>query len=290
MLLSTVVGAVQMMRSVPGATQKLACIVIWFGLANQRSRHSFALFEFLSRNLTPVLASRSTLPTLYLPYETQPEQNALAAVWSQNRGQSIGYIHGTMLTFPAHYIRPNYGAVKQIWCHGSAYPSILVQLGWSSDQIERIKSLRFRKHRDINQEPTPGSVYFPYWSGDLSFAISQIEEGKKSGLIRVQTLKPHPATGLSRTNKVRFENIIDHSPGDFDQIISIGPVSVPLEELERGSKFDVIHVPLSDAPWDSFHLDLWSNHLDVEPIAQNIHAYRLRLRQQKAFIEFNHDA
>jgi hypothetical protein len=289
LLFRTVPSTIRMMYSVPGAIQKLACLVIWFGLANQRSRHAFALYQFLNRNLTPILASLTKPPILYLPYETQPEQNALAAAWSEAQGESIGYIHGTMLTFPAHYLRPLCGAVNRIWCHGSAYPSILNLLGWSLDQIERIKSLRFRMTRGSNQEPVAGSVYFPYWSGGLSFATTQIEDGKKAGLIRIQILKPHPATGLSKGNKRRFEKIISHLSGGFDQIISIGPVSVPLEELERGTTLKVIHIPLSNAPWDSFCLDLWSMHLDVEPIAENIHAYRIKLKHQGAFIEFNND-
>ena len=290
-LLCNVPGAFRMMWSVPGTVQKLACLVIWFGIANQRSRHAFALFQFLSRNVAPVLASLSKPPTLYLPYETHPEQNALAAFWSESGGHSVGYVHGTMLTFPAHYLRPLLGAVDSILCHGSVYPNLLSQLGWNKAHVKRIKSLRFSKSRAANQQPAPGSVYFPYWSGDLSFAITQIEKGKKAGLLSIQTLKPHPATGLSKMSQSRFEKITDESPDQVhkkpDQIISIGPVSVPLEELERGSKFEVLHVPISDAPWDSFSADIWSAYLDVEPIAKYIYVYRIKLKQPGAFIDFD---
>jgi hypothetical protein len=282
-------NSIKMIGAVPGLVQKIACLVVLFGMANQRSRNAYSFYEFLAANLTPVLSSNRNPPILYLPYEVQPEQNALVSAWREGGGKAVGYIHSTMLTFPAHYLRPLSGAVDFVWCHGSAYPDVLVKLlRWSDTQVKQIASLRYAKRSAASQEPNPGSVYFPYWPGNLSFAISQIEKAAKLDILSVKSLKPHPATGLSKKDRNRFEKIMNETslrqPRVLAQVIAIGPVSVPLEELERGSDFEIIHVPISDAPWDSFSLEIWSPYLSVEPIFPGIHVFRLKLKSRGAFI------
>jgi hypothetical protein len=285
-LFVNVPSLLRMIFSVSGVVPKLACFVVFFGIANQRSRHAFKLYQLLAREVIPFLQSQKNPATLYLPYETQPEQNALAAAWREGGGLSVGYVHSTMLTFPSHYLRPNFGFVDTVWCHGLAYHDVLTILGWSNNQIKRIKTLRFSKVRNSSHDPGPGSVYLPYWSRNLLFAISQIEMGVNGKVLSVHGLKPHPATGISQADRTRFEKIIGVSGKCLPQIITVGPLSVPLEELERGTKLDIIHVPTSEAPWDSFCLDIWSKYITYEPIAEGVRAYRMRLKFSGSFIDF----
>jgi hypothetical protein len=278
---------VRMFFSVSGLVQKLGCIVVFFAIGNQRSRHTFELYQFLQTQVVPLLRSQKNPATLYCPYESQPEQNALAAAWRDGGGISVGYIHSTMLTFPSHYLRPCFGAVDDIWHHGFAYHDVLKLLGWSTHQIKKIKTLRFSKSRSVSQEPYPGAIYLPYCLGNLSFALTQIKLGVQAGVLSINSLKPHPVTGILKSDRNRFQEIINQCSKNLPQIITVGPVSVPLEEIERGCKIDIIHVPTSNAPWDSYCLDLWSNYLISEPIAANIVAYQVRLKLPGSFIDFH---
>lgn len=284
--LGTIPGLIKGLVQAKDRYQRLALVVIWCALPNQRSRHAWSLWNFLQKSS---LAKSRNLPKLMLPYETHPEQNVFAHFWQNHGGRTIGYIHGTMLTFPAHYLRPLCGAVDEIWIHGDAYTDILVKMGWDRNTIVKTPSLRFSKTRAAKLNPKPFAVYFPYWSGILRFPAEEISKAVATGKLHINELKPHPATGLHPKIKQTFEKFLLGSKTELEpgQLISIGPVSVPLEELERDTPLEVIHIPLTDSKWDSFDTELWRPYLNITPLFPKVAIYKLSLRQKGAFIRFD---
>lgn len=284
-------GLVKLSTQSRNMVELISSVIVWLSIANQRSRHSFSLFSYLLKHLKPILSEYKNPPVLYLPYETHPEQNVLAAVWQAAGGKTVGYVHGTMLTFPAHYIRPLLGAVNTLWVHGTAYKDILFALGWVESSIKIINTLRFNKTRPQITLPSEGSVYFPYWSGNLLFPITQLRRAVNKQLINIKVIKPHPVTGLPKKLERLFNGFIKTCAGSSSlikgQIIAIGPVSVPLEELERDTNYEIIHIPISSACWDSYSFDIWRPYLDAERLDLDIHAYRLRLKKPGSFIKFS---
>lgn len=271
----------------------LGTLIVWTALPNQRSRHGMQLYQDLGKNLEALsLASTSMkIPNLYLPYECHPEQNAIAAAWQKYNGKVTGYIHGTMLTFPGHYIRPFAGAADELWVHGSAYEEILRRIGWKNTVITSVPAYRFMAmpSRFID----PGSLFFPYLTGNFDDAIERIETAHRVGLLQVKVLKPHPSTGLSPAYKSRFESLmkspvnIAKTASTNDSIIAIGPVSVVLEELERKNPLRIIHVPLTREGIDSFDQDLWKDYLDVRAIAEDLPIYEITLKVNAGFINLS---
>jgi len=225
---------------------------------------------------------------LALPYEAQPEQNVLAHVWQANGGRVAGYIHSTMLTFPGHYLRPNAGAPDELWVHGSAYRKILNRIGWECQDIKQVRPYRFLN--STRSEIDISGLFFPYWSGALFFALRQVEQGVQRGALFISQLKPHPSTAISKRFNSAFSRLVSRgklADGAPKQAISIGPVSVPLEELERGSLNDVIHVPLTNAVWDSFDSDIWHEFIHTQSLFPGSHVYRLNLIVRGSFIDFD---
>jgi len=274
----------KLLSKMNGVRSRIAASVVWACLPNQRSRHAFELRKQTSQFLR---RQGDSVPPLFLPYETQPEQLALAQAWKENGGRVTGYLHGTMLTFPGHYICPQIGQLDEIWIHGNAYFDALQKCGWDKDLIKKVPAFRFRAM--VGKAAEIGAIYFPYWSGDLRYPLLNIKSAVQSGAIRVRSLKPHPSTGLPASIRVQFEQLIQASSeirvDQNESVIGVGPISVVLEELERATKFNVLHAPISSQWFDSFDNQFWQQYLDCRRLP-GCDLVELKLKSKNAFIDF----
>jgi hypothetical protein len=224
---------------------------------------------------------------ILMPYEGQPFQNTIFYLSKKiiKKIKTIGYIHSFPIALPLNYVFRQ-GSPDNLIVNGyDQYLCMIKYLGWKSNRINILKSLRFSGLRKMN-----GSIYLPYQISSEKIILSSLGKvfaNKKYAQYIYLKIKNHPLRTKSQihiklTKKIKnyLHNYDKKIIPDFS--IFIGATGSIIEALEAGSK--VIHIS-SNPLFEIYSNKLWSN-IKIKKIDEFIYEYSLI--KQGQLIKFNY--
>ena len=234
----------------------------------------------LFRNYLPGTSFRSVI----VPYEAQPFQHAIfrEAKRFSRQIETVGYLHSALAALPTDFIRRR-NAPERLLVHGIGQRRTLeAYLGWKSNSVQVIPSLRYRWNSSSNMG---GFVFLPYSFGKED-AILKAFKGfltcSAEGSLVHLTVKNHPVMDASSRHRRlvrKLSAMIAQFSGKFSEAspgkalsVFIGATASVLEALERG--IGVVHI-CSDPVFESHSETLWPL-LEVHAICKNVFRYLLR--------------
>ena len=242
--------------------------------------HNISSYNFLSKRL--ITSSKETFSKNYneilFPYEGQPFQNEIIKYFrfNYNKVKITGYIHSPPLAVPTNLIYKN-SCPDKIFLNGSdqrfCFENIL---GWPSNKIVMIPSLRFKeKVSDLNNSIfLPNVVNSPnkilnslFFINDKIVKLSNFE------------IKNHPASTRNKVNlklidKINFffNTIEKKSMNKTKKLIFIGNSGAIIEFLERG--YEVIQI-CENSLFEYYSNNIWKS-IESEEIGKDIFTYKLK--------------
>jgi hypothetical protein len=224
---------------------------------------------------------------ILMPYEGQPFQNTIFYLSKKiiKKIKTIGYVHSFPIALPLNFIFRQ-GSPDNLIVNGyDQYLCMNKYLGWKSNRIDILQSLRFSGLRKMN-----GFIYLPYQISSekiILSSLSKIFANKKYIQYSYLKIKNHPLRTKSQIH-IKLTNKIKNYLYNYDKkiipdfSIFIGSTGSIIEALEIGSK--VIHIS-SNPLFEIYSNKLWSN-IKVKKIDEFIFEYSLIKHSQ--LIKFNY--
>ena len=201
--------------------------------------------KIIFKNIKPIIL-RNDFDTIIMPYESHPFQNYLFKNIRNIKKniKTIGYMHSTQ-PFPSLNLYRD-GAPEKIFVHGSDQKFYLTKyLGWPSQTVNLIPSLRFKKQHELKIE---NKIFLPIFISNSKIYLNEFKgfllnlERKIKPLTvinhpQMQNSKPHlnlekKLNALIKANKEVFSEDSKQS-----ETLIFGATSLVLEALEREYKF-----------------------------------------------------
>lgn len=224
---------------------------------------------------------------MLMPYEGQPFQNTIFYLSKKiiKKIKTIGYVHSFPIALPLNFIFRQ-GSPDNLIVNGyDQYLCMIKYLGWKSNRIDILQSLRFSGQKKMN-----GFIYLPYQISSEKIILSSLGKifaNKKYTQYNYLKIKNHPLRAKSQihiklTNKIKnyLHNYDKKIIPDFS--IFIGATGSIIEALEAGST--VIHIS-SNPLFEIYSNKLWSN-IKIKKIDEFIYEYSLI--KQGQLIKFNY--
>ena len=242
-------------------------------------RHVDAKFidaQLIGRRFDRFLDQQSSVKRFIVAYEAQPIQQRFLDTCNRRGIETTGYLHSTLVPFPSD-VTFSPVAPQQLWVHGNSYPAILTKyLGWPSDRIKIIDSLRYHRGRTF----TP-KVFLPISLGDTERLLTEFETLLR-GLrdpIRPLEVGIHPGRlddprhqEFAKQLQQLFEEQSDHFDADgTPTCVVFGITSALFEALEN--RYQVINL-IEDPILEVYDPDLFGG-LDRTRLTDHCYAYRL---------------
>ena len=229
------------------------------------------------------LLEKHQIRNLILPYEAQPHQHNILKNIKERKLKvyTIGYMHTSLPSLPTDYIKRD-GHPDKLYVNGSDQKKILCQkLGWRSNEIKSISSMRYLKK---DKKIFKGQIFFPYYIYNEEMIFKNLKNfilNLPDGYLPKLSVRNHPSMKFSKKHtklKKMIEDFLSQNKRKFSNLkvkknisLFIGSTSSILECLERG--IEAIHICENNL-FDLYHPKIWKS-LQVKQIDQNVFKYKL---------------
>jgi hypothetical protein len=248
--------------------------------------HRISVNNTFDKNLLQILISlikTSKIKKILYPFESQPHQNfinlKLKKIFPKIR--IIGYMHTVLPPLPLEYIKK--GCEPDIlFVNGDNQKKILVnKLGWPSNKVKSIPSLRFKKK--LSGDMTK-KIFLPYFlesEDKFLILLKKLIFSKPKYFFPKLEVKNHPSMHNSKRHlnllkKINYflvqeKKFFRSSSKNKNISIFLGSTASVIEGLERNLK--VYHI-CSNEIFEKFDKFYWKD-LKVTRVQKNIFKYKI---------------
>jgi hypothetical protein len=248
-------------------------------------KHSISAESVFGRKIAAVCSKLNQVNNFSIvlqPYEAQPFQHAVYLKLKEENVsiRTAGYLHSALPPLPTDLIKRE-GAPDIVYSHGSAQIEIMIKfLGWKEENLNLIKSLRYRLDSTDSFESW---IFLPYSFSNVQLIVSAMTEFLQSAenfSLPKLKLRNHPAKFESKIHLKLvddMEKLLDSFANKFDEFSSrkvsvfIGATAAIVEAIERG--IEIIHITANPV-FEAHTSEIW-NKFDVKALGQNVFRYRL---------------
>ena len=239
------------------------------------------------RNLLQILINltqNSKIKKILYPFESQPHQNFINLKFKNTfpKIKIIGYMHTVLPPLPLEYIKK--GCEPDIlFVNGESQKKILVnKLGWSSNQVKSIPSLRYKKKLTGNMTKKIFLPYFLESEDEFLMLFKSLIFSKPKYFFPKLEVKNHPSMfnskkHLNLSKKLNYflmkeKKFFRSSSKNKNISIFLGSTASVIEALERNLK--VIHI-CSNILFEKFNNFYWKD-LKIIKINNNTFEYKIK--------------
>jgi len=227
-----------------------------------------------------------------MPYEGQPFQNAIFQKISERNKKivTIGFVHSFPAGLPSNFIKRSGHPKKLIINSNSLKYSFIKFLGWSSSDLLKLPSARFKKK---SNNEMGNKVFLPYdfdKPKKIINSLNDLIDYKKLNFSNLE-IRNHPSCSKSKKhlNLIKLINETIKNKTFKKKIrknfsIFIGATGSIIEALERN--LDVYHI-CENPVLESYSKKIWK-HIDVKRLGQNLFNYK-KVKNHKLIIFNNNE-
>ena len=227
--------------------------------------------------------------TLVMPYESQFFQNQAAKHFKKvKEGKKVvGILHSALPALPSEFLFPG-DMIDKLIVSGDDQQAILTtQLGWPSDRITVLPSLRFRIS---DRGPETGTLILPWDISNLNTLLGQLNDEDLCMLSSLQPrLHPDYVNNENYLAEVSIFNTIlnlhrDEKTNKDNKVLAVyGSTSLLLNLLENG--YTVIQMTLSPVS-DVYHPDTWTH---IKIVQSDRFIYKYHIHEKEKIIKSSDD-